>query len=111
MAAQFTTPEKIAFFVRHTSGLICVPMLGSRLDALRLPLMVGQNSENHQTAFTVSVDARDGTTTGISAADRARTIRVLNNPGSGPADLSARGTSSRSATGREVSSSGRATLS
>src|SRR5919198_5493948 len=68
MAAEAATPEKIAFFVRHTSGVIVMPMLGERLDQLGLPLMVPAdgNTEKHHTAFTVSVDARTGTTTGIS---------------------------------------------
>ena len=75
--ASAATPEKIAFMVRHTSGLLCVGARGERLDELELPLMVPQNSESHQTAFTVSVDYRRGTTTGISAADRCATIRAL----------------------------------
>jgi 3,4-dihydroxy 2-butanone 4-phosphate synthase/GTP cyclohydrolase II len=87
MAGQFATQERISFFVRHTAGLICAPMLGSRLDELRIPLMVDENFERQRTAFTVSVDARDGTTTGISAADRARTIQVLSDGCSHPADL------------------------
>lgn len=77
VAADAVTPEKITFMVRHTSGLICVPMMGDRLDRLRLPLMVTGNTEAHQTAFTVSTDYRPATTTGISAADRAATIRAL----------------------------------
>jgi 3,4-dihydroxy 2-butanone 4-phosphate synthase/GTP cyclohydrolase II len=80
MAAQAATPENIAFFVRHTSGVICMPMEGERLDELELPLMVADNTESHRTAFTVSVDYRVGTTTGISAADRAATIRALADP-------------------------------
>jgi 3,4-dihydroxy 2-butanone 4-phosphate synthase / GTP cyclohydrolase II len=77
MAAEAATPDKIAFFVNVTSGVICVPMIGSRLDELEIPLMVEDNTESHRTAFTVSVDAKEGVTTGISAADRARTIRLL----------------------------------
>ena len=87
MAAEAATPEKIAFFVRHTSGYICAPVEGARADALELPLMVEQNQEQHRTAYTVSVDASRGVTTGISAADRARTIRLLADPASGPGDL------------------------
>jgi 3,4-dihydroxy 2-butanone 4-phosphate synthase/GTP cyclohydrolase II len=87
MAADAVTPERIAFFVRHTSGVICTPLLGERLDQLELPLMVVSNTESHRTAFTVSVDSRHGTTTGISAADRAATIRALADPTTGPADL------------------------
>jgi 3,4-dihydroxy 2-butanone 4-phosphate synthase/GTP cyclohydrolase II len=77
MAAQFATPEKLAFIVRHTSGVVCAPLTGERCDDLRLPAMVDQNTESHRTAFTVSVDLIDGTSTGISAADRAATLRAL----------------------------------
>nr|WP_319449835.1 MULTISPECIES: bifunctional 3,4-dihydroxy-2-butanone-4-phosphate synthase/GTP cyclohydrolase II [unclassified Mycobacterium] len=77
MAAEATTPEKIAFFVRHTSGLVCVPMLGSRLGELDIPLMVAHNTDAQRTAFTHSVDYLPATTTGISAADRAATIQAL----------------------------------
>ena len=87
MAAEAATPEKIAFYVRHTSGVIVMPMLGERLDELELPLMVAHNTEKHRTAFTVSVDAAHGTTTGISAADRATTIRTLIHPDTKPNDL------------------------
>ncbi len=71
MAAEAATPENIAFFLAHTSGVICVPLLPERADALELPLMVTANTEAQRTAFTVSVDFRHGTTTGISATDRA----------------------------------------
>jgi 3,4-dihydroxy 2-butanone 4-phosphate synthase / GTP cyclohydrolase II len=77
MAAQFATPEKLAFIVRHTSGVVCAPLSGDRCDDLRLPAMVDQNTESHRTAFTVSVDLIDGISTGISAADRAATLRAL----------------------------------
>jgi 3,4-dihydroxy 2-butanone 4-phosphate synthase/GTP cyclohydrolase II len=87
LAAEKATPERIAFMVRHTSGLICTPMLGSRLDELGLPLMVLENTDSHETAFTVSVDAIEGTSTGISAADRATTIRALVDPDTHPNDL------------------------
>ncbi|NDC26250.1 MAG: bifunctional 3,4-dihydroxy-2-butanone-4-phosphate synthase/GTP cyclohydrolase II [Actinobacteria bacterium] len=80
MAAQFATPEKIAFIVRHTSGVVVAPLTGERCDDLRLPLMVDHNTESHRTAFTVSVDLLEGTTTGISAADRAATLRALADP-------------------------------
>ena len=82
MAAEFATPERIAFFVRHTSGLICSPITEERADELDLPLMVAANTESQRTAFTVTVDYRHGTTTGISAADRAATIRALIDPSS-----------------------------
>src|SRR5918992_1677138 len=87
MAAEFVTPDKIAFFVRHTSGLICVPMTGDRLDELEIPLMVRDNTESQRTAFTYSVDYRHGTSTGISAADRAATIKALIDPATRPGDL------------------------
>ncbi|HEV8651555.1 MAG TPA: bifunctional 3,4-dihydroxy-2-butanone-4-phosphate synthase/GTP cyclohydrolase II [Actinomycetes bacterium] len=87
LAAEAVTPEKIAFIVRHTSGVVVMPMLGERLDELDLPLMVAVNTEAHRTQFTVSVDARAGVTTGISAADRATTIAALIDPATRPADL------------------------
>ncbi len=87
MAADAVTPEKIAFFLAHTSGLICVPMTPERLEQLELPLMVTANTEVQRTAFTVSVDYRHGTSTGISASDRAATIRALADPHVRPADL------------------------
>ncbi|MGH9300323.1 MAG: bifunctional 3,4-dihydroxy-2-butanone-4-phosphate synthase/GTP cyclohydrolase II [Acidimicrobiales bacterium] len=87
MAAEHATPEKIAFFLAHTSGLICVPMTGERLDQLDLPLMVTRNTEAQRTAFTVTVDYRLGTTTGISASDRSATIQALIDPATGPDDL------------------------
>ena len=88
MAAEKVTEEAIAFMVRHTSGLICLPIIGSRLDELRLPLMVTENTALHHTAFTVSVDVKHDTTTGISAADRAATIRAVVNPSTTAEDLS-----------------------
>ena len=87
MAAEFADAERIAFFVRHTSGLICTPVTGARLDELDLPLMVVDNTESQHTAFTVTVDYRHGTTTGISAADRAATIQALIDPKTRPEDL------------------------
>jgi 3,4-dihydroxy 2-butanone 4-phosphate synthase/GTP cyclohydrolase II len=86
-AASKATPELLAFTIRHGRGLICVPMLGPDLDRLNVPQMTSQNQEHHGTAFTISVDARDGITTGISAADRAKTIQLLASPASGPGDL------------------------
>jgi len=77
LAAEKATTEKIAFMVNETSGLICVGCTGARLDELRLPQMVDVNTENHQTAFTISVDYKVGTTTGISASDRAKTFRAI----------------------------------
>ena len=87
MAAEAATPEKIAFFLQHTSGLICAPMTPERLDELDLPLMVTANTESHRTAFTVSVDYRHGTSTGISAYDRSATIQALIDPATRPGDL------------------------
>jgi 3,4-dihydroxy 2-butanone 4-phosphate synthase/GTP cyclohydrolase II len=87
MAAEAATPEKIAFFLAHTSGVICVPLTPERADQLELPLMVNANTESQRTAFTVSVDYRHGTTSGISAEDRVRTIRALIDPNTRPNDL------------------------
>ncbi|AKL73338.1 GTP cyclohydrolase II/3,4-dihydroxy-2-butanone 4-phosphate synthase [Actinobacteria bacterium IMCC26256] len=87
MAAEKITAEAMGFMVRHTSGVICMPMLGERLDALQIPLMVIDNTEAQRTAFTVSVDAADGVSTGISAADRAQTVRTLVNPLARPNDV------------------------
>ncbi|HEX7992726.1 MAG TPA: bifunctional 3,4-dihydroxy-2-butanone-4-phosphate synthase/GTP cyclohydrolase II [Streptosporangiaceae bacterium] len=86
-AASKATPALLAFTIRHSSGVICVPMLGEELDRLQLPLMTTQNNERMRTAFTVSVDARDGVTTGISAADRSRTVRTLVDSATEPYEL------------------------
>jgi len=87
LAAEKATPQNVGFMVRHTSGVICVPMKGGDLDRLHLPLMTQQNAERMRTAYTISVDATHGVTTGISAADRAHTIRLLANPKTHPDDL------------------------
>jgi 3,4-dihydroxy 2-butanone 4-phosphate synthase/GTP cyclohydrolase II len=87
VAADKMTPEMMGFMVRHTSGVICMPLEGSRLDELQLPMMVAENTTAYRTAFTVSVDAKHGTTTGISAADRARTVHALIDEGTRPEDL------------------------
>ena len=87
MAAGAATPEMVGFIRKYASGVICVPMTGERLEQLDLPQMVLRNEARLGTAFTVSVDAREGITTGISAADRARTIRVLADPNSKPSDV------------------------
>ena len=76
-AASKATTELMAFTIKHARGLICAPMLGRDLDRLQLPQMTSDNQEHMGTAFTISVDARDGVSTGISAADRARTVRTL----------------------------------
>jgi len=86
-AAEVVTPENMAFMIRYTSGVICMPMEGDRLDQLRLPLMVADNTESQRTAFTVSVDARNNTTTGISAADRCTTIHAMLDESTRPEDL------------------------
>ncbi len=88
-AAQFATPDMINFMAVQARGLICLALTGDRLDQLELPLMVSNNTDNHQTAFTVSIDAalEMGVTTGISAEDRARTIQVAINPSTRPQDL------------------------
>ena len=87
MAAELATPEAINFMAREARGLICVPLTGKRLDDLKLPLMVSDNTAPHGTAFTVSVEARGRVTTGISAFDRAATIRALVDPATLPDDL------------------------
>ncbi len=89
IAAEFATPEAINFMAREGRGLICVALTGARLDQLGLPLMVphARNRSGFGTAFTLSVEARQGVTTGISAHDRARTIAALIDPASGPDDL------------------------
>src|SRR5680860_1212067 len=76
-AASKATPELMAFTIRYSSGVICVPMIAETLDRLGIPLMTPHNRERLRTAYTISVDARDGVTTGISAADRSHTARVL----------------------------------
>ncbi|MBY5163775.1 bifunctional 3,4-dihydroxy-2-butanone-4-phosphate synthase/GTP cyclohydrolase II [Salsipaludibacter albus] len=80
MAADAATPEALAFIIRHSSGVVCAPLLPADLDRLDLPMMVTVNEDPKQTAYTISVDAAVGTTTGISAADRARTISLLADP-------------------------------
>ena len=87
MAAEYATPEAMAFFVRYTSGVICAPLLGERLDELALPLMVTVNTESMRTAYTITVDAAEGTSTGISAHDRALTLNMLASPKSDPHDF------------------------
>ncbi len=86
-AAQFVTPQTIAFMAREGRGLICLAMTGDQLDRLELPLMVTSNTTRHGTNFTVSIEAAHGVTTGISAADRAHTIKVAIDPTSQPRDL------------------------
>jgi 3,4-dihydroxy 2-butanone 4-phosphate synthase / GTP cyclohydrolase II len=87
VAAELATPEAVAFMIRHASGIICVPMEEDMLTRLDLPQMVASNSESQRTAFTVSVDLRAGTTTGVSSGDRAATIRALADERSKPQDF------------------------
>lgn len=89
LAADFITPEKVNFFAKEGRGLICLSMTGAMIDRFGLPMMVPQekNRSGFGTAFTVSVEAARGVTTGISASDRARTMRTLTDPKAGPADV------------------------
>ena len=87
MAAEKVSPEAINFMARHGRGLICVPIIGQRLDDLGIPLMVTNNTSRYSTAFTVSIEAKHDVTTGISAFDRARTIQTVLDPDAKPGDL------------------------
>ena len=89
--AQMATPAAINFMATHGRGLICLALPSARIDALALPLMSPKNSSRHETAFTLSIEAREGVTTGISAADRARTISVAIDPTKGPQDIATPG--------------------
>lgn len=86
-AASKATPELMAFTIRYSSGVICAPILAETLDRLGIPLMTPHNRDRYRTAYTVSVDARDGVSTGISAADRAHTVRVLNDSATEPFEI------------------------
>jgi 3,4-dihydroxy 2-butanone 4-phosphate synthase/GTP cyclohydrolase II len=87
MAAEKVTPEAINFMAVHGRGLICMPVTGDRLDRLGIPMMVSNNTSKFTTPFAVAVEAREGTTTGISAADRARTVQVMVDPDTKPEDI------------------------
>jgi len=87
LAAEKVTAKAINFMAKHARGLICLPVIGKRLNELRIPLMVSDNTSKFSTAFAISVDAKYGTTTGISAADRAQTIKVMIDPATKPDDL------------------------
>jgi len=87
LAAEKATPQALAFMIRYSTGIICLSMLGERLDALQLPQMVVSSTDRRQTAFTVSVDSRLGTSTGVSASDRTQTILDLIHPSTQPEDL------------------------
>ncbi|RMA43893.1 3,4-dihydroxy-2-butanone-4-phosphate synthase [Rhodophyticola porphyridii] len=89
--AQMATPEAINFMATHGRGLICLSLPGERIDALGLPLMSSYNSSRHETAFTISIEAREGVSTGISAHDRARTVAVAIDAGKGAADIATPG--------------------
>jgi 3,4-dihydroxy 2-butanone 4-phosphate synthase/GTP cyclohydrolase II len=86
-AAEAADPVKMGFVLRHSSGIICLPIEGERLDQLEVPMMVARNTDVRRTAFTVSIDAAEGTTTGISAADRTRTVLAVLDPETRPEDL------------------------
>jgi 3,4-dihydroxy 2-butanone 4-phosphate synthase/GTP cyclohydrolase II len=86
-AAEAADPQKMGFVLRHSSGIICLPIEGKRLDDLEVPMMVARNTDVRRTAFTVSIDAVRGTTTGISAADRTRTVLAVLDPETRPEDL------------------------
>src|SRR3954466_9121810 len=86
-AAAKATPELMAFTIRHSSGMICVPMAAAMLDRLEIPLMTPHIRDRMRTAYTISVDARDGVSTGISAADRSHTARVLADSATEPWEL------------------------
>ncbi len=87
LAAERVTPENINFMALHARGLICLPIIGKRLDELRVPLMVRENTSKFSTAFTVSVEAKQRVSTGISAADRAETVKAIIDPATKPEDL------------------------
>lgn len=87
MAAQFVTPEAINFMIKHARGLVCLPMNDALIDKLGLPMMTQSNGTQYSTNFTVSIEAKEGVTTGISAADRARTIQVAVAPDSSAEDI------------------------
>ena len=87
LAAEKATPETIAFMIRHTTGIVCLSMTQDRLEELRLPQMVAENTDRKKTAFTVSVDYQHGVSTGVSASDRAKTILALIDPKTKPEDL------------------------
>jgi 3,4-dihydroxy 2-butanone 4-phosphate synthase/GTP cyclohydrolase II len=89
--AQMATPDAINFMAKHGRGLICLTLPGARIDALGLPLMASQNSSRHETAFTVSIEAREGVSTGISAHDRARTVATAIDASKGAADIATPG--------------------
>ena len=91
IAAEFADADAINFMATHGRGLICLPLTQERVDTLELPMMATNNSSRHETAFTVSIEAREGVSTGISAADRALTVAVAIDPANGAADIATPG--------------------
>ncbi|MDD5486245.1 MAG: 3,4-dihydroxy-2-butanone-4-phosphate synthase, partial [Dehalococcoidales bacterium] len=87
IAAEKVTPDSINFMIKHARGLVCMPLTGQRLDELNIPMMVNQNTSAHCTAFTVSIEAKHGVTTGISAYDRAHTIKTVIDEKTKPEDI------------------------
>lgn len=108
MAASLATPEKMAFIIRNTSGIVCTPLPPSEARRLRLDPMVSVNDAPLSTAFTISIDVRHGTTTGISAEERTNTVRALANPNMGAADFVRPAISSPSSPGKAACSCARA---
>ena len=89
--AQMATPDAINFMAKYGRGLICLPLDRTRVEKLELPAMAPRNSSRHETPFTISIEAREGVTTGISASDRARTVAVAIDPTKGPGDIATPG--------------------
>lgn len=87
LAAEKATPEKLNFMLKEARGIMCVPVDGERLDALEIPLMVKNNTDRFSTPFTITVDAKNGVTTGVSVFDRMKTLKILMDPGAKPEDL------------------------
>lgn len=87
LAAEKANPSKLNYMIKNARGIMCLPITGKRLDELNIPLMVADNSDRFNTPFTVSVDAKKNTTTGVSVYDRLETIKVILNPNSKPEDL------------------------
>ena len=87
IAAEKVSTEAVNFMVKHARGLVCLPIKGERLDELEIPMMVSHNTSRYETAFTVSIEAKHGVTTGISAKDRAETIKAVINPETKASDI------------------------
>src|SRR5436305_904765 len=108
LAAELVTPETINFMATHARGLICLALESRRVEELKLPMMAPQNQSPRQTAFTISIEAREGVSTGISAHDRAHTVRTAVDPSKNGADLVSPGDTSplRAMEGRTLGSAG-----